>query len=232
MAVVKIFTHYHQSAIIVIACCLLSTSSQSPPSLRVRYGQCEKRKARRRRKNNGPFLNKRLTHLSFAYVMFRFFFNHSSSRSTIPLLFSFLCYHFCSFAFEKIFLLFFLSAFHSLSFAYFFCFSCCCLYAWRLHRIIMWILLRLANNDAIHNRWGSLGMDVFCLYLGQLHSHLFYRTRTFRQIKNSCQTRSRRKNIMCYIIYQNERTNIGSLKLETHLFCFLIFYMLCIAFLP
>lgn len=144
-----------------------------------------------RRKNNGPLLNKRLTYLSFAYIMFRFFqpFFMPINDSVAFLVFVLSLLLFCIYA-----LLFSLSAFHSLSFMNFFrfvcCCCCCCLYAWRLNRIMMWILLRLANNDAIHNRWGSLGMDVFRLYLGQLYSHLFYRIRTFRQTKNSCRTRT------------------------------------------
>lgn len=56
----------------------------------------------------------------------------------------------------------------SLLLVFFACFFFLFLYTHQnLTAIIMWILLRLANNNAIHNRWGSLGMNVFfVLYLG------------------------------------------------------------------
>lgn len=141
MAVVKIFTHYHQRAIIIIAHCLPLTPPfahngtkrkvSKKKGKHVRENEPEENKRKEKKNNNGSLLNKRLTHLSFAYKMFRNFYPSFIPMWSLPLLIlPFVSYHFCCFA------LFFTRT-------------------KQLNHIIMWILLRQANNNAIHNRWAA-----------------------------------------------------------------------------
>lgn len=84
-----------------------------------------------------PAPNKRLTHFPFDYTMFRFLFVHSSSflHPGRPFTISFRRRFFPSLFFNT-----------------------------HWDRIIMWILLSLANNNDVHNRRRFIGILV-CLFL-------------------------------------------------------------------